>query len=271
MPVISGTGGQSGFRVIEGTLYRASEYARTSVGASLLVIDEINRGPSAQVFGGSLVAIESDKRLSQTGSRTLETQFFEILDPQTGEIIEYALPFHLYILAAMNQADTSVEPLDVAFLRRWAPYRLEPNIALLRTYFGIARIEENLPDVPSSSQQVYEAAIRAWESVNRRIRIGRGPEFQIGHGVLMVGSSEASIDEALSFVAQAWEMIRAHIDEVFFGDIRGVAETLNVGNSSTGQLYTLEETLFADEPRLELIGPRSVKSDIVYRLLLAVA
>ena len=34
-----------------------------------------------QVFGGAIVAIESDKRLASDGAKLAETQFFEMLDP----------------------------------------------------------------------------------------------------------------------------------------------------------------------------------------------
>jgi 5-methylcytosine-specific restriction protein B len=77
-----------------------------------------------QVFGGAIVAIESDKRLASDGAKLAETQFFEMLDPVSGDVIEYALPHDLYILAAMNQADASVEPLDnrvLASLGTYAP------------------------------------------------------------------------------------------------------------------------------------------------------
>src|SRR5439155_27000786 len=50
----------------------------------------------------------------------------------------------------------------------------------------------------------------------------RGQEFQIGHGVLMArGERAKDLDGALRDVAESWRLIRAHIDEVFFGDIRG--------------------------------------------------
>src|SRR5690606_237080 len=118
---------QGSFRITEGVLYKASEYAKQTDNAALLIIDEINRGPTVQVFGGSIVAMEAEKRLDKDGKKTKETQFFELLNPDDGELIEYAFPRRLYILAAMNQADVSVEPLDVAFLRRWIPYNLEPS------------------------------------------------------------------------------------------------------------------------------------------------
>lgn len=266
-------GGGTTFRIVTGTLYRASEHARAEDGASLLIIDEINRGPAVQVFGGSIVAIESDKRLAPDGSARMETQFFEITSPDSGDLVEYALPHHLYILAAMNQADTSVEPLDVAFLRRWTPYRLDPSPDVLRSYFNLPESQASGPlaESPTSPQDVYEAASRAWNAVNARIRLGRGPEFQIGHGVLMArGSAAGSIDEALQDAAESWRLIRTHVDEVFFGDVRGVAAVLNIGEVDSHP-YTLEDSNFADEPRIELVGPETVSTDGVYALLCAVA
>lgn len=275
VPVVGtkAAGGGTTFRIVAGTLFRASEHARAKDGASLLIIDEINRGPAVQVFGGSIVAIESDKRLAVDGTPRLETQFFEITAPDSGDLVEYALPHHLYILAAMNQADTSVEPLDVAFLRRWTPFRLDPSPAVLRSYFHLPASPPPGPlaDTPTSPQDVYEAAARAWSAVNARIRLGRGPEFQIGHGVLMArGSAAALVDEALQDAAESWRLIRAHVDEVFFGDVRGIAAVLNVG-SFDGHPYKLEDSTFADEPRLELVGPEAVTSKGVFSLLRAVA
>jgi len=185
-PAVNNQAGVANFTVVPGTLYRASEYAKGSQGAALLIIDEINRGPAVQIFGGAIVAVECDKRLAEDGARRAETQWFELLDPVTGEVIEYALPHDLYILAAMNQADASVEPLDVAFLRRWEPLRLEPDERVLREFYGLGPVNADLlPDRPASSADALEASVRAWVAVNEQVALGRGPEFQIGHGVLM--------------------------------------------------------------------------------------
>ncbi|MCX7595481.1 MAG: AAA family ATPase, partial [Fischerella sp.] len=241
----------SGFKVVQGILYRASEHAKLNDGAALLIIDEINRGPAVQVFGGSIVAIEPDKRLADDNSRKLETQFFEIIDPN-GDIIEYALPNHLYILAAMNQADASVEPMDVAFLRRWASYQLKPDPAILRKHFSITATDP-VPLVPTTVTHVYEASVLAWEAINSRIRIGRGPEFQLGHGIFLTyGDTPASdVPNALEEIVQVWNTIYTHVEEVFFGDLRGIAAVLNIKAGQTNHPYVLKETTFADEPRLE--------------------
>lgn len=260
------------FVVVEGTLYRASEHAKSDGGAALLVIDEINRGPAVQVFGGALVAIESDKRLAADGRTRKETQFFEMIAPSNGQIIEYALPEHLFILAVQNQADTSVEPLDVAFLRRWEPYRLDPDPVALRGHYGLpAANGAVLPDQPADVLGVYEASVRAWEAVNRRIALGRGQEFRIGHGILMHGSAAAAtIDEAKTIATNCWVRIMSHIEEVFFGDVRGVAATLNAIDGPAYHPLKLQEQTFADDLRYELTGLSSLRDHDIYTLLRAI-
>jgi 5-methylcytosine-specific restriction protein B len=225
-----------------------------------------------KIFGGAIVAIEGDKRLNPDNSGGRETQYFELLDPKTGLLTQYAFPDHLYILAAMNQADVSVEPLDVAFLRRWSPFALEPDASILRTYFRLSGSEKALPPSPGEASDVYEAAVQAWAKINERIALGRGPEFRIGHGAMMTSNADAPSDlnEAQRYIATTWRAIRAHIDEVFFGDIRGVAASLNALSGVTSHPYSLRETFFADEPRRELAGPREVQGNQIYNLLVAI-
>ena len=55
-----------GFQISEGILWQANEHALGPGGASLVIIDELNRGPAVEVFGPSVVAIEGDKRLDGT-------------------------------------------------------------------------------------------------------------------------------------------------------------------------------------------------------------
>ena len=257
----------------EGTLYKASEYAKGADHAALLIIDEINRGPAVQVFGGSIVAMEADKRLGPDGERQSSTQFFDLLDPDTGDLIEYAFPDSLYLLAAMNQADVSVEPLDVAFLRRWAPVVLEPSSMVLREHFGIRDDEGmELPESPSSREDVLHATVRAFEAVNERIALGRGAEFRMGHGLLMRrGGMPLELAEVEEALVTVWSRLKAHIDEVFFGDVRSAAVVLNAGLGIRGNPYVLVETSFGDVPKAEIVGPSAVAAEHIYGLMRALA
>jgi len=273
-PAVNKAAADPDFTIVKGTLYRASEHAKGANGAALLIIDEINRGPAVQVFGGAIVAIESDKRLASDGATRAETQFFEMLDPATGDVIEYALPHDLYILAAMNQADASVEPLDVAFLRRWEPMRLEPDEAALRTFYGLGAKDANaLPDLPANVNDALEASVRAWVVVNEQIALGRGPEFQIGHGVLMsdVKPQTMVLDEALGTLCVGWAKVRAHVEEVFFGDTRGIAAVLNALDGPAFNPFKLTETTFAEDLRFRLEGPTNFAENNIYAALRAFA
>ena len=261
------------FRITQGTLYRASEFAKETGHAALVVIDEINRGPAVQVFGGAIVAIEADKRLDDSGEPTHSTHFFDLLDPEDGELIEYAFPPRLYLLAAMNQADVSVEPMDVAFLRRWSPIALEPSSQVLRGHFGVEDMQDaDLPETPTKSEEVLEATVRAFEALNRRIALGRGPEFRIGHGMLMaLHPRPPDLDGVLRHLATVWTLMKNHIDEVFFGDIRGSAIVLNADKGIAGNPYVLAETVFGDAPRAELKGPDTIPPEHIYPLMTALA
>jgi len=262
-------GAAAQFEVTSGTLYRASLHAARDGQAALVIIDEINRGPAVAAFGSAIVGLEPDKRLGPDGERTATTQEFEILGDGGGHE-RFALPEDLYILAAMNEADTSVEPLDVAFLRRFYPYRLEPNPAVLRAHFGLGAPSAALPDAPSAPADLYEALVQAWEVINGQILLGRGAPYRLGHGVLMPNPAPTgSLADADEYAAHVWAKIRAHIDEVFFGNTRAVADVLRADEDRSP--YTLVETTFAGQAVRRIAGPERPAPDELYRLLALIA
>ncbi len=257
-----------GYTINEGILYRANEFAKQDDSAALLIIDEINRGPAIEVFGGSIVAIEADKRLSETGEVLNTTQFFEILSPETKNMVEYALSPHLYILAAMNQADVSVAPLDVAFLRRWYSYKLHPDYDVLYKRFGVDK-SENLVETPSSSKDVYCAAIKALEKINELISIGRGEDYQLGQGVfLSTEPKDNSMESSLNFVSEAWAMIYAHIEELFFGDPAATGYIVNANSDISP--YEMREVYFAEERKV-ILKNTGIDVDNIYAVYYAIA
>jgi 5-methylcytosine-specific restriction protein B len=267
-----GTSNAGAFRVQRGTLLRASDFAMNENSFALLIIDEINRGPAVQIFGGAIAGLEPDKRLASDLSALETTQYFEILN-QVGELEEYALPPNLFLVAAMNLADAAVEPLDVAFLRRWEPLKLYPDEVLLRHFFGLpVNSDPQVCEEPKTALDVFEASVLAWREVNKRIVLGRGVDYQVGHGVLMVDTHQSnhSIEQALSLVAQGWSRVLAHVEEVYFGDARAIVATLNGGSSSVESVYTLREELFADSIRVFVDGPLQINNSNVYQFLKSV-
>lgn len=255
--------GNNGYKISEGILYRANEFAKRPDSAALLIIDELNRGPAIEVFGGSIVAIESDKRLGKENNPNERTQFFEIIDPVTGNLIEYAFSSNLYILAAMNQADVSVAPLDVAFLRRWKSIKLSPDYSPVYERYDIqddTPIAENNPSVGD----IYHVVIKALEIINQKIVIGRGPEYQLGQGVLLSSSPQSnSLLDVLDFAVDVWDMIYTHIEELFFGEPMALAYILNAEHENSP--YALKEVDFAGETKY-ILTHRSINRNTIYGL-----
>ncbi len=95
----------------------------------ILVIEEINRGNCAQIFGDIFQLLDrGNDNVSEyeiTPDQALENYLkeyfaaFDDLDEQikTGKIMK--LPANLYIWATMNTSDQSLFPIDSAFKRRW--------------------------------------------------------------------------------------------------------------------------------------------------------
>lgn len=83
----------------------------------VVVIEEINRGNPAQIFGEMLTLLEADKR---TPSEALELSY-----RQEGDEPVY-VPENLFVIGTMNVADRSLALVDLALRRRFAFINLKP-------------------------------------------------------------------------------------------------------------------------------------------------
>jgi 5-methylcytosine-specific restriction protein B len=261
--------GKPGFGLSKGILYRANEHAKDDDGASLVTIDEFNRGPAVNVFGPSIVAIEADKRASEDNEVLAETDSFELLN-EKGKLENYWLSPHLYIVCAQNNADTSVEAIDTAFLRRFHPIELEPETSVLLEHFGLESLEGELPKTPGTPADVYSAGARAWEQVNLKLARGASPDFRIGHGALMNAGEEPPTDStaaALAYLSRGWAVVDQHIGEVFYGKPDHIAEAYWMNEVGPSHPFKLETVSFAD---LDQVVLERGEPD-PYRLLRAIA
>ena len=101
---------QGGFELREGPLMRAAEQAKREPGAKhFLIIDEINRGNLAKVFGELYFLLE----------------YRDSAMPLQYSDKEFSVPHNLYIIGTMNTADRSIALVDLALRRRFTFVRFD--------------------------------------------------------------------------------------------------------------------------------------------------
>lgn len=84
----------------------------------LLVIEELNRGNCAQIFGDVFQCLDRNDSGSSEYSIEADTDLASYLEAQRLSP-QISLPPNLYIYATMNTSDQSLFPMDSAFKRRW--------------------------------------------------------------------------------------------------------------------------------------------------------
>ncbi|MGY6464193.1 AAA family ATPase [Corynebacterium sp. UMB8791] len=155
--------------LIDGPLLTLAERARADQDTRyVMIIEEINRGNPAQIFGEMLTLMENTKRVPAAA--------MQLIYPRTDE--QFYLPPNLYIIGTMNLADRSLALVDMAFRRRFAFTNLYPQINN-RWLEYVTQLGYD-----ASIADAYRAALA---DLNQDIHDDQllGPEYQIGHSYIV--------------------------------------------------------------------------------------
>ncbi len=159
----------------------------------VLVIDEINRGNIAKIFGELMTLIEADKR---------DTLSVEL--PYSKE--DFQVPANLSIVGTMNTADRSIALLDVALRRRFAFLELLPEPELLDNV-NVSVAEEDALNIGTCLR-----------NLNKRIVEFRGADYQIGHSYLLPLQGISNDTDRLGSLDDIWNyQVVPLLKEYFYG------------------------------------------------------
>ncbi|QOJ31713.1 MAG: AAA family ATPase [Gammaproteobacteria bacterium] len=134
----------------------------------VVVIEEINRGNPAQIFGELLTLLEAGKR---TPNEALELCYPDA----DGKRRPVHIPENLYVVGTMNIADRSLALVDLALRRRFAFVGLEPRLGQVWREWVVKECAVDPGLVADIERRIAELN----DQIAADARLGK--QFRIGH------------------------------------------------------------------------------------------
>ena len=197
-PTERGDVGDVRYELSRGVFRRIAERAALDSNQPyVLVIDEINRGNVARIFGELITLIEDSKRIGQDD---------EVRVTLPGSKTKFGVSAKLHVVGTMNTADRSIALLDTALRRRFVFEEMMPDASH--------------PGVSTDADGVDCCKLLA--AMNRRIAVLLDREHQIGHtyflGVRKLPALASTFRTRIIPLLQEyfyddWEKIRAVLND----------------------------------------------------------
>ena len=158
----------------------------------VLIIDEINRGNVAKIFGELITLLEVDKR---EGSE----HPIQVTLPYSKKL--FSVPKNLYIIGTMNTTDRSTGTIDYALRRRFAFVTLESNRSV---------IEKHYTD-PTLKDQALALFNNIKEFIDKKQCGDLGiDDLMVGHSYFM-SDSEEELKDKMEY--EVWPLIAEYIND----------------------------------------------------------
>ena len=142
----------------------------------ILVIEEINRGNPAQIFGELLTLLESSKRSPKDAMQLCYPD-------QNGKHLPVYIPANFYVIGTMNIADRSLALVDMAFRRRFAFINLEPTFNKSWREFVVNKLHMEA----EVADHIQDRMNKLNNQISTDNRLGK--DFKVGHSYVTPNES----------------------------------------------------------------------------------
>lgn len=233
-PVLDGASAQIGYEKKPGIFREFCENARSKKKPCVFIIDEINRGNIAKIFGELITLIEESKR-----------DVASVILPNSR--VEFSVPSNVYIIGTMNTADRSIAMMDTALRRRFRFEEIQPSTQALREM----EADKVFGDPDENGNQVTIDVAAMLDVINRRIEVLHDREHTIGHAYFTGLTGENATFENLRKIFK--KSVLPLLQEYFFDDYYKIRLVLGDNGKAPEQQFVQEEminysSLFAGKP-----------------------
>lgn len=229
---------------VDGALKRICDRARRDPDRRYaLVIDEINRGNIAKIFGELITLIEPDKR-TRYDAEGQPASGVQVRLPYSPE--PFGVPENVDLYGTMNTSDRSIALVDIALRRRFIFREVLPQPGVIAGTRGDGLIDPDDDGNPIDLRRLLQV-------INARLTVLRGRDACIGHayltGVTDIGGLRAAFRDRIVPLLQ----------EHFFEDWGQIAQVLSVPPGAPGFLTQKQPKIAG------LFGKKADLGDLIER------